>query len=405
MTIFLGWLFLLSVFNGAVFNIVPLPSFCGLWDESATILLALMCVFNGKKKNKGRFSINCDFRFIVPWFIIIITGLIANLIWNYAGAWQAIIRDIVGFIKFPLCFTAIRFLGLDKKIRCFLDRYGFKVLEATITVIFVLGVISVFKDIGLSQSDEVRHGIYSYQFLFNHPNSLGLAEVLLLCLIDSEDNQRNSIYVIMCLGTLILTMRTKILAFVAIFIYAKCGARWSKKYKVLFWITAISLVMGVSYGKLSVVTKWTESGRMSFWAGSVKLAAKCFPLGSGFGTFASHISGKYVSKIYSFMHIKEIFDAQGNPTAVLGDTGYPYYIAQFGVVGIILLTISIKNLLKMVRPQKQMNWSAILLLIYLCIALTGESTLLNAGVEFAVTLAVILAKNEKKILGERVNKI
>ena len=105
------------------------------------------------------------------------------------------------------------------------------------------------------------------------------------------------------------------------------------------------------------------------------------------------------------MHIKEIFDAQGNPTAVLGDTGYPYYIAQFGVVGIILLTISIKNLLKMVRSQKQMNWSAILLLIYLCIALTGESTLLNAGVEFAVTLAVILAKNEKKILGEQINKI
>ena len=103
--------------------------------------------------------------------------------------------------------------------------------------------------------------------------------------------------------------------------------------------------------------------------------------------------------------IKEIFDAQGNPTAVLGDTGYPYYIAQFGVVGIILLTISIKNLLKMVRPQKQINCSAILLLIYLCIALTGESTLLNAGVEFAVTLAVILAKNEKKILGERINKI
>ena len=101
----------------------------------------------------------------------------------------------------------------------------------------------------------------------------------------------------------------------------------------------------------------------------------------------------------------EIFDAQRNPTAVLGDTGYPYYIAQFGVVGIILLTISIKNLLKMVRPQKQINWSAILLLIYLCIALTGESTLLNAGVEFAVTLAVILAKNEKKILGERINKI
>ena len=40
-----------------------------------------------------------------------------------------------------------------------------------------------------------------------------------------------------------------------------------------------------------------------------------------------------------------------------------------------------------------MNGSALLLLIYLGIALTGESTLLNAGVEIAVTLAVIIAKN------------
>lgn len=398
MTLFLGWLFLVFIFNGIIFNLMTLPDFCSLWDEGVTILLALMCVLKGIKKNKGRFRINNDFRFIMPWLIIVITGVISNLIWNYAGACQAIIRDIVGFLKFPLCFIAIRFLEFDKKIRCFFDRYGFKFLKIVITVIFMLGIVSVFKDIGLSQSDEVRHGIYSYQFLFNHPNSLGLVMVLLLCLIDSEDNKYNCIYVIMCLGTLILTMRTKILAFVAIFVYVKYGARWSKKYKAFFWIVAIGLIALVTYGKLSVVMKWTESGRMSFWTGSIELAMKCFPVGSGFGTFASHVSGKYVSKIYSFMKIKEIFDAAGNPTAVLGDTGYPYYIAQFGIIGIILLAVSVKNLLRMLSEKKQINWSAILLLLYLGIALTGESTLLNAGVEIAMTLAVIIAKNKKEIL-------
>ena len=194
----------------------------------------------------------------------------------------------------------------------------------------------------------------------------------------------------MCLGTLVLTMRTKILAFVAVFIYIKYGEKWSKKYKAIFWVSATYLILLVSYGKLSVVMKWTESGRMSFWSGSFNLAEKCFPLGSGFGTFASHVSGKYGSKVYSFMHIKEIFDAQGNPTAVLGDTGYPYYIAQFGIIGITLLTLSVKNLMKIINNK--MNWSALLLLIYLGIALTGESTLLNAGAEIAATLAVILAK-------------
>ena len=390
MTIFLGELYLLLIFNGVIFNLAPLPDFCGLWDEAITVLLILLSFFKLIKRNKGCFLLNDDFHFLTPWLIIVITGMISNLIWDYAGSWQAVIRDMVGFLKFPLCFIAIRFLGYDKKIRRFLENKGFKFLKVIIIVIFVFGVFSLFKDIGLSQSNEFRHGIYSYQFLFNHPNSLGLVMVLLLCLVDSFENKHNFNYIIMCLGTLVLTMRTKILAFVAVFIYVKYGEKWSKKYKAIFWVSVTCLILLVSYGKLSVVMKWTESGRMSFWFGSFNLAEKCFPLGSGFGTFASHVSGKYGSKVYSFMHIKEIFDAQGNPTAVLGDTGYPYYIAQFGIIGITLLILSVKNLMKIINNK--MNWSALLLLIYLGIALTGESTLLNAGVEIAATLAVILAK-------------
>ncbi len=390
MTIFLGELYLLLIFNGVIFNLAPLPDFCGLWDEAITVLLILLSFFKLIKRNKGCFLLNNDFHFLTPWLIIVITGMISNLIWDYAGSWQAVIRDMVGFLKFPLCFIAIRFLGYDKKIRRFLENKGFKFLKVIIIVIFVFGVFSLFKDMGLSQSNEFRHGIYSYQFLFNHPNSLGLVMVLLLCLVDSFENKHNFNYIIMCLGTLVLTMRTKILAFVAVFIYVKYGEKWSKKYKAIFWVSVTCLILFVSYGKLSVVMKWTESGRMSFWFGSFNLAEKCFPLGSGFGTFASHVSGKYGSKVYSFMHIKEIFDAQGNPTAVLGDTGYPYYIAQFGIIGITLLILSVKNLMKIINNK--MNWSALLLLIYLGIALTGESTLLNAGVEIAATLAVILAK-------------
>jgi hypothetical protein len=391
MTVFLGGLYLFLIFNGAIFNLAPLPDFCGLWDEAITVLLILLSFFKLIKTNKGCFLLNNDFHFLTPWLIIVITGVISNLIWGYAGSWQAVIRDMVGFLKFPICFIAIRFLGYDKKIRCFLENKGFKVLKVIIIVIFAFGVVSLFKDIGLSQSYEIRHGIYSYQFLFNHPNSLGLVMVLLLCLIDSFENKHNFNYIIMCLGTLVLTMRTKIFAFVAVFIYVKYGEKWSKKYKAIFWLSAICLILLVSYGKLSVVMKWTESGRMSFWTESFNLAEKCFPLGSGFGTFASHVSGKYGSKLYSFIHIKEIFDAKGNPTAVLGDTGYPYYIAQFGVIGIMLLALSLKNLMKIINNK--MNGSALLLLIYLGIALTGESTLLNAGVEIAVTLAVIIAKN------------
>lgn len=383
-------------FNSIFIAWFPNLNILSYWDEGLTIIFIVLCIIK-IIYNKGKLKVNDDFKFIAPWIVVVFIGLIGNAVWNYAGASQAIVRDMVGFLKFPICVYAIRFLKIDKKISEEVSNIYVKVIKFILIVMFVCAILSFWVDMGMSQSDELRHGIYSFQFLFNHPNSFGLVIVMILCMLDSYDFKCKNIYIYLSLFLLILTMRTKILAFVAVYVFLKFGRNWAKKYKFFFGIGAFGIILAVTYSKITMVMSWTESGRMRFWTESLNLIIKCFPIGTGFGTFASSVSGKYNSKLYSLLHIKEIYDQFGNPTSVLGDTGYPYYIAQFGLLGVMLLFASIRKLLSIIKIECEGMFSAIYLTIYIMIALIGESTLINAGVELAFTLCLIMynTKNSK----------
>lgn len=391
-------------FNGIIFNLLPQLSFLSVWDEIITVILFFACLAKLFGRKRGRIKLDNDFKFLVPWLIVVVIGLVGNAMWQYAGAGQAIIRDIVGFLKFPICFFALRYLKLDERLSNVFCKSFLKIVHILICIMMLCAVASLFLDIGMSQSEELRHGIHSFQFLFNHPNSFGLIMVMILSVLDAiDDNVSQKKYLIFCLFLLVLTMRTKIIAFCAVYIFVKFGAKWAKKFKLLFILGSVVLVFSVAYSKLAVVITWSEAARMRFWTESINLLKDCFPIGTGFGTFASHISGRYRSTLYSVLNIKEIFDQNGNPTSVLGDTGYPYYIAQFGLLGLLLIAISISKLIKIIGKDFKKGRPAYVMLAYLAIALTGESTLLNVGFEIAVTMSILLAlkKSEYSMVRKR----
>lgn len=383
-------------FNGIIFYLIPQLGFLAIWDEVVTIVLMAFCVLKLFKTKKGKILVNNDFKFLFPWILIVFSGLIGNGIYKYAASAQAIFRDVVVFLKFPICFFAIRYLKIDMKMDRVIKTYFLNVIHFIIYGISICAIVSLFFDIGMSQMEEVRHGIHSFKFLFNHPNSFGIVMVMILCLLNSVDEyESQKKYIILSLFLLVLTMRTKILAFCAVFIFIKFGNRWAKKFKGLFIFGSSVLILATVYDKLTIVTKWSESARMRFWTESFNLLLKCFPLGTGFATFASHISGKYKSSLYSILNIKEIFDQYGNVTATIGDTGFPYYIGQFGFFGLCMLFLSIRALLKIIHNENLNSTSAVLFLTYIAIALTGEATLINAGLECAVTLSLILWSDKK----------
>ena len=83
---------------------------------------------------------------------------------------SAIIRDIVGFIKFPIVFLALYRMNLGKYLSHKMEKL-IPVIKIIVWVIFAFGLLSVFVDIGMSQ-EEVRGLIHPYMFLYTHPTYL-----------------------------------------------------------------------------------------------------------------------------------------------------------------------------------------------------------------------------------------
>ena len=202
----------------------------------------------------------------------------------------------------------------------------------------------------------------------------------------------------MLLAIIILTGRSKGLAFVSTFIFMKYGRFLLQKARLLY-ILSIALVSFLSgLSRLRQYISFSSSGREVLWIGSFTLMRICFPFGSGFGTFASHISGKYRSEVYNFINIWEFWKSDGSATAILGDAGYPYYIAQFGIFGIFLFGLGIWRILKLWHEGKGDSQDYVssgdLLLIYIAISLTSESILLNNGYEIGTILAILSKADE-----------
>ena len=76
-----------------------------------------------------------------------------------------------------------------------------------------------------------------------------------------------------------------------------------------------------------------------------------FPIGSGFASFASHISGKYFSGVYNVIHIAGLYSADGQISPDVGDAGIPYYLGQFGFIGMIFIGILIYMMIKNLLAQ------------------------------------------------------
>jgi hypothetical protein len=378
-----------------------LPSYA-YWDEMffAGLILIWMALSVRRSGNKG-FAVSKSFvKLALPWIGLVFTGLLGNGIFGYALYGQAIVRDIVAVLKFPFTFLLFREMGWDEKIAASLQKKGFRMLKAITVFVFVCGIISLFTDIGMSQTYEVRHGVYSYQFWFGHPTAMVTAGVMMTCLFCADEERENaSVPIWMLLISILFCMRTKGFAFIAVFVFIRYGTKWLKKVKIFYWTGIFGVALVAGYAKLQLVASFSASAREVLWAGSFELLYKCFPIGSGLGTYASHISGKFVSAVYSFIWSNEFFSG-GQPRAVLGDTGYPYYIGEFGLAGVVLLMVFAKRLLRIYKSKEKhyKGLAADSLLAYIAIALTAESVLLNVGYEMGVILAVVLAidrMNEK----------
>ena len=223
-----------------------------------------------------------------------------------------------------------------------------------------------------------------------------MSMVLILALFEykKEYIKNVNVYEIFIAVIVFLTMRTKAIAFLAGFFLIKFFGEFFKKHKKISLAIMFLVLFAIAYSKIALYASFSYSTREVLYRGCLTIITKCFPIGTGFATYASHISGIYISKVYDFIDVGYVF--RTGYLAQLGDVGYPYYIGQFGFLGLICLIILVKKIIDICLVDNENKMPIYTLLLYILIALTTESTVLNFGSEIAIILAIISTKKVKE---------
>ena len=301
-------------------------------------------------------------------------------------------------MKFPLTFLLLSILARKDTFSLSSKKFLLFLLEFTVAIIAMFGIINLFFKIGPMLQDEVRFGIKPYQFLFAHPSGLVLSIVLSICVIDSIDKnkRRKIIFDCLCLLVIILTMRTKGLVFVALYLVVNFVYKYFYKYrKVLVVIIPIVAIIASAY-KIIEYSTYDTTPRGSLYKGAIALSVDDFPLGSGFASFGSDLSVRADSKVYSEIDISFYYHNDVLIQNIYDDAGLAFYLGEFGFIGftcfLIILVMIFRIALKGVDDKSSGRELVpiLVLMLYLVIAVPAEAVFTNNGLEIAIILFVLM---------------
>ena len=389
-----GFVFIVILLNTIFEQYVPVLKYL---DETATILsLGYIFIYLAGVK---RFQ---SVKYILMLLLVtIITGVAGNIFGKYQESIVAILKDILAYVKAPIIACAlIMRKGINNKDDDQALDAAYIISKCFVTVVFIFGIVSLVKDIGMSY--DFRRGIFSFKFLYSHPtflaSSLVLASVVLVA-YDKDSFKSKLLFYMETVITLILTMRDKAIAYAVLFIILVFLLPNLHKVRKITILIASGMAFVFAYfisrSKIQEYLTWSWSPRAALYTNGISVLKNCFPIGSGFATFASSISGEYYSKLYYLFGMNMKPGVGPGDYVDLSDAGMAYYIAQFGILGLILfiavLTLIFKEALFIYRNQNGKVKATILILGYIIVSILFETVLTNeSGATSMIVLMIYL---------------
>lgn len=412
---------LLFLWGFVVFN-APLASLAGVdsWlggvvqqsDEALVLLFAALTVYRAVRTGTH----------VPGWCIIPPIGVAT---FGLLGVWVHVVPWDVGVVGL--------WLGLKLWIMIVLTmllpwRPGdleriYKVVTTVGVVIAALGLVDLLTQHTLLPAlhltgtflDERDAGsVYS---IFAHPYEFSLFASILFALTFSRfavrGRSKDLVLAVVFAIAVLLSFRLKgflsLSLVVLIVVAAQVFAReWTQKRRALavlsvgaFLIVGVyGLEAGVIKGQVSEYTSTATTARAQLYETSTRIAADDFPVGAGFGRFASYPSRTHYSPVYDEYGLSAVYGLSPlypefvndvSWPAVLGETGY--LGLAFYVAGIALLAAALIRRLRGARAETR--WEPLAALCVLGVILmdsTGGPTLFDwvPAISFAAVLGPAL---------------
>ncbi|MFQ7521194.1 MAG: hypothetical protein ACLRMG_15750 [Clostridium sp.] len=369
----------------------------GILDEAISLILLLygiyMIIFNSKKVKIDKHNV----QIIICSIVIGAIGLTGNMIYKYQET-IPLIKDGIALFKGIITYICVPMFFMDLKVSDYLEIINkhLKIISVSV-LILVLGnfIFDIFPYY------EIRFGIKSQQIFFSHPTYLASFSALLVGLlsVNLKKHKENKIYIFISLIILTTTLRFKAIAFIPIYMY-------------MFYIVIIKerklqikdIVILCILGGIFAITQIREYVQNPDWARSalsitsLKIGKDHFPIGTGFGTYASWVSGESYSKIYDIYGLNKVWGLSSDFYWFVADTFWPMIIGQFGFIGLAIYTFIIYKIYRNIKNNDNLYYyfGQILLLLYLLVLSVAEASFSGPIVVMYMVFIGLLGKDRDK---------
>lgn len=340
-------------------------------------------------------------RYIVAFWIL---GLVSSLIYHYQPFGRVALVDMFLCIKFWLAIYVGKVVFEHLSLKDYADKI-YLCIRVTVWIFAILILADYLVWILNSGNGffegEVRLGIKSVKLFYSHPMIFSACCVFLLAvLVAIEDYVKGSRKYLVILGIMMgLTLRSRVFGVVILIaLLYICVYLWNRKLnlKILLCTIPALLLIGayqIYYYFFSSIQQ--GSARYQLVVKSVEIAKDHIPLGAGFGTFASDISGKVYSPLYQMYEMEHIWGLEEGKTYFVSDTFWPMILGQTGWLGLICFAAAVILLFlriqKLYEIQKGLYLSGIIIIAYLLIeSVAGSAFVHPTAVPLAIWLGILL---------------
>ncbi|MBQ8230756.1 MAG: hypothetical protein IJZ34_02315 [Lachnospiraceae bacterium] len=368
------------------------------FDEFYVVFLWIISL----SKNKGKIKFNkTDSTIAFLTLIFAILGLLSNLQNDFQESVFWIFIDFYTCIKFSLCYLGIRQYLYDYESNKKILNKLYKFAKSYTIILFLLSMVNIV--LPIFPKADFRYFMYSIRLFYPHPTYLAISAIFCVCVIIAKnsynENKKDILLIVLGLLVAAMTLRSKAIAgALCILLFYIYFVALKLKNKVVIGLSAFGIAFYIGYDQLVFYFGGNSKYNLNFirerlLIDSFSIAKAYFPLGSGFGTFASNVAAEHWSKLYN------IYNYSYN--AFLSDSFWPIIIAQCGWIGCILFILILANYLKIVLNLQKVSiylmWAGISILIYEIICSVGESAFFNPAVcPMFLILGIIINLAERR---------
>lgn len=350
------------------------------FDEAYIIFLWLV----GLKKNGLVLYLQReDIKILALSGLFLILGIISNIGNEFQTIGYAL-SDAYICIKFLLIYLGIKQYVRTKQDNERIVLHIYQFCKAFISICFILGIINCFFPI--FPTVQSQYFINTISLFFPQPTYLAIASITAVCVIITKQavlkENKDMVFIIQGLLLTCLTFRSKAIAgalcILLIYLYF---VKFRMKNKLIAGAGVLILSFMIGFDKLVFYFGGNSRFDSNFvrerlLIDSVNIANRFFPLGSGFGTFASNIAATHWSTLYNeYNYVYGPF---------LSDSFWPIVIAQTGWIGLGIFVLIIgKLILRIVNLQKvniYLFWAGLSIMCYELICSVAESAFFNPAV-------------------------